>query len=237
MLIASFPAGPWETNCYLVATGSDSDCVVIDPGVGALQGVRQVVAEHRLRPTDVLLTHGHIDHLHDVAALCAEYGASCRVGVADRHLIADPLAGMSAGTDELLARINGGKSPDFTEPAQVIELEDGDEFTAAGIDFGTRHAPGHTPGSTLFLLEHPEAGPVVFSGDVLFAGTIGRTDLPGGDHAAMERTLRTVVLGLPAASVVLPGHGNQTTLAAERVQNPFLTQFTRAESTLEDGER
>lgn len=233
MLIASFPAGPWQTNCYLIATGSDADCVVVDPGVGVLRGIEQVVAEHRLRPTDVLLTHGHIDHMYDVAAVCAAYDASCRVGTADRHLITDPLAGMPAGTQQLLSQFNEGVVPDFAEPERVIELADGDAFTAAGLAFRSRHAPGHTAGSTLFLTDYgvgnADYDELLFSGDVLFQGTIGRTDLPGGDHATMLETLRTVVLGLADRTVVLPGHGNQTTIAAERAGNPFLVELEEEE--------
>lgn len=228
MLIASFPAGPWQTNCYLLATGSDADCVVIDPGVGALPGIEQVVAEHRLTPTDVLLTHGHLDHLYDVAAVCAGYDASCRIGAGDRHLIADPLAGMPAGTQEVLAQLNDGVAPEFSEPDRVIEVSDGDAFTAAGLEFRAIHAPGHTAGSTLFLTDCTDSADfdqLVFSGDVLFAGTIGRTDLPGGDHATMLETLRTAVLDLPDRTAVLPGHGNQTTIAAERAGNPFLVEL------------
>ncbi|MGO1971744.1 MAG: MBL fold metallo-hydrolase [Propionibacteriaceae bacterium] len=228
MLIASFPAGPWQTNCYLIATGSDADCVVVDPGVGALRGVEQVVAEHRLNPTDVLLTHGHIDHMYAVAAVCAAYDASCRVGAADRHLITDPLSGMPPGTQQLLAQLNDGVPPDFAEPERVIELADGDGFTAAGLAFRSRHAPGHTAGSTLFLTDYPDGNAdydeLLFSGDVLFQGTIGRTDLPGGDHATMLDTLQTVILELADRTVVLPGHGNQTTIAAERAGNPFLVE-------------
>lgn len=227
MLIASFPAGPWQANCYLLATGSDADCVVIDPGVGALQGIEQVVAEQRLRPTDVLLTHGHIDHLYDAAKVCATYDATCRIGADDRFLINDPLAGMPPDTLGLLAQLNNGTVPGFSEPERVVEVADGDGFTAAGLEFRSRHAPGHTAGSTLYLVDYPDddVDQLLFSGDVLFQGTIGRTDLPGGDHATMLDTLRTVVLGLPDRTVVLPGHGSQTTIAAERAGNPFLVDL------------
>ena len=112
----------------------------------------------------------------------------------------------------------------FTEPDAVSELADGTAFEVAGLTFEALHAPGHTPGSTMLRTAYPgaEVESVVFSGDVLFAGSVGRTDLPGGSHLDMLSSLRTKVLPLPDRVAVLPGHGPQTTIAAERAQNPYL---------------
>ena len=220
MLIAGFPAGPWGTNCYVVAEGPGAECVVIDPGKDAAAGVDQVVREHRLKPVSVLVTHGHVDHMWCVAPVAGTYDATAYVHPADRHLLSDPMAGMSR---ETAAMMLGGKYQ-FAEPDRVEELTDLQSIELAGISFTVDHAPGHTPGSITFRTPYPEAevAEVMFSGDLLFAGSIGRTDLPGGDHAAMLRSLRDKVLTLRDDVVVLPGHGEQTSIARERATNPFL---------------
>jgi hydroxyacylglutathione hydrolase len=227
VLIASFPTGPWQTNTYVVAAAPGSECVVIDPGLGAENGVRELVAEHRLKPVAVMLTHGHLDHMFSVTPLCRSHQAVCWVHPADRGLLADPLAAMGAETRALLARLAPGHSG-FVEPDEVRELADSATVDVAGIDFRATHAPGHTPGSTMYQThagQTPDTDSVVFSGDVLFAGSIGRTDLPGGDLGEMLESLRTRVLPLPDAVVVLPGHGPSTTMAAERATNPYLRQL------------
>ena len=220
MLIAGFPAGPWGTNCYVVATGPGAECVVVDPGKDAAQGVDEVVRQHRLKPVSVLVTHGHVDHMWCVAPVAGTYDATAYVHPADRHLLSDPMAGMSR---ETAAMMLGGKYQ-FAEPDRVEELTDLQSIELAGISFTVDHAPGHTPGSITFRTPYPEAevAEVMFSGDLLFAGSIGRTDLPGGDHAAMLRSLRDKVLALRDDVVVLPGHGEQTSIGRERATNPFL---------------
>jgi hydroxyacylglutathione hydrolase len=204
--------------------------VVIDPGLGAEEGVRELVAEHRLKPLAVMLTHGHLDHMFSVAPLCRSSRAVCWVHPEDRGLLADPLRAMGAETKALLGRLVPGHSG-FVEPDEVRELADGATVDVAGIDFSALHAPGHTPGSTMFQTsadQTVDAEPVVFSGDVLFAGSIGRTDLPGGDLGAMLESLRTKVLPLSDRVVVLPGHGPSTTMATERATNPYLRQLQEA---------
>lgn len=226
MFIASFPAGPWQTNCYVVATGPGAECVIVDPGMDAISGVRDVVDEHHLKPVAVLLTHGHLDHMYSVTPICSSYDATCWIHPDDRGLLADPLRAMSAETTAMLGRLAGG-SPTFTEPDDVREMVDGALVQVAGVDFSCLHAPGHTPGSIMFRTPYEndrDIDSVVFTGDVLFAGSIGRTDLPGGSTAAMLNSLRTKVLPLSDAAVVLPGHGQQTTIARERATNPYLTE-------------
>jgi hydroxyacylglutathione hydrolase len=230
VLIASFPTGPWQTNTYVVATAPGTECVIIDPGLDAERGVAEVVAEHRLKPVAVMLTHGHLDHMFSVTPLCRSTHAVCWIHPADRRLLADPFAAMGAETRALLARLVPGH-PGFVEPDEVRELADSATVEVAGIDFRATHAPGHTPGSTMYQTNAgptPDADPVVFSGDVLFAGSIGRTDLPGGDLGEMLESLRTKVLPLPDPVVVLPGHGPSTTMATERATNPYLRQLQEA---------
>ena len=229
MFIASFPAGPWQTNCYLVAAEPGAECVIIDPGLDAAAGVADTIADHRLKPVAVMLTHGHLDHTFSVAPLCRSHAASCWIHPADRDLLADPYAAMGPDTAELVQRLAPGTT--FVEPEEVRELTDGAEVPLAGVEFTAVHAPGHTPGSTMFRTAYPpdsDIEAVVFSGDVLFAGSIGRTDLPGGDHAEMLQSLRTKVLPLPDSAVVLPGHGPQTTIARERATNPYLRNLAVA---------
>lgn len=221
MLIAGFPAGPWGTNCYVVATGTGSECVVVDPGKDAASGVADVVREHKLKPVAVLVTHGHIDHMWCVAPVAGTYEATAWIHPNDRHLLANPMAGMSRETSQMLL----GGNYTWAEPDDVREVSDGQTIEIAGMQFFVDHTPGHTPGSVTFRADYPdvaEISQVMFAGDLLFEGSIGRTDLPGGDHPTMLRSLRNKVLTLSDDVVVLPGHGNQTSIGRERATNPFL---------------
>ena len=221
MLIAGFPAGSWGTNCYVVATGQGAECIVIDPGQDAAAGVDQVVRENKLKPVAVLLTHGHIDHMFSVLPVCGTYDSTAWIHADDRHLLSDPMAGISAESAQMLL----GGDYTFAEPDDVAELKDGQSLELAGLQFAVDHTPGHTRGSVTFTTPYlgPEDVPaVLFSGDVLFAGSIGRTDLPGGDHPAMLHTLATKILPMRDEIVVLPGHGGQTTIGREKATNPYL---------------
>lgn len=227
MLIASFPAGALAANCYLLAPASDSDCVIVDPGMDALSGIASVVAQHRLQPVTVLLTHGHFDHVGSATQVCSRYGAGCWVHDRDREWLTKPLAAVPAAMHPLITEVLDVDR--LTEPEPIIQL--GSSARIAGLDIELVPAPGHTPGSTLFRTPYlagpddPDAADVtelVFTGDVLFAGSIGRTDLPGGDPDQMSHTLAEAVLPLPDTAAVLPGHGPQTTIGHERMHNPFL---------------
>jgi hydroxyacylglutathione hydrolase len=223
VLIAAFPAGPWATNCYVVATGPGSECVVVDPGKDAAAGVAEVVREHRLKPVSVLLTHGHIDHMWCVAPVAGAYDATAFIHPRDRHLLSDPMAGMSPETAGMLL----GGSYEFAEPDNVEELRDLQTIELAGLQLVVDHTPGHTEGSVTFRSPYHEQdiSEVMFSGDLLFAGSIGRTDLPGGDHPTMLRSLTEKVLPLDDDVAVLPGHGEQTSIGRERATNPFLLEL------------
>jgi hydroxyacylglutathione hydrolase len=234
VLVAGFPAGAFAANCYVVAPGPGEQCVIIDPGQDAEPGIEDILASHRLRPAAVLLTHGHIDHVWSVAPVCGAKGIPAYIHPADRALLSDPAKGFSLGIGQELF---GGMK--FTEPDDVKELADGMSLSLVGLEIIVNHAPGHTEGSATFRLplEAPsagapitvqgknttgEVGDVLFSGDLLFAGSIGRTDLPGGDYPTILRSLARVCLTLPDDTVVLSGHGPQTTIGAERRVNPFL---------------
>jgi glyoxylase-like metal-dependent hydrolase (beta-lactamase superfamily II) len=220
VFIAGFPAGPWGTNCYVAATAAGTECVVIDPGKDAAEGVAEVVREHRLKPVAVLVTHGHVDHMWCVAPVAGTYDATAWIHPSDRHLLTDPMAGLSHETTQMFL----GGNYEWAEPDDVQELGDAQELELAGLRFVVDHTPGHTPGSVTFRSPYDGDGvsELMFAGDLLFAGSIGRTDLPGGDHPTMLRSLRDKVLTLPDDVVVLPGHGEQTSIGRERVSNPFL---------------
>lgn len=217
MLVAGFPAPGMGTNCYVVAAGPGEQCVIVDPGIGAVDQLDALIAEHRLHPAAVLLTHGHIDHTFSVAPVCGARGITAYIHPADRELLADPAKGLSID----MASLFGGSDLRYSEPDDVAELTDGATLELVGLEFTVDHAPGHTGGSVLFRLPGADA-PVCLSGDVLFAGSIGRTDLPGGDTFAMMASLRDKVLPLADETMVLPGHGPATTIARERASNPYL---------------
>ncbi|MFC7331263.1 MBL fold metallo-hydrolase [Marinactinospora rubrisoli] len=225
MLIAAFPAGPLAANCYVVAADADGPCVIVDPGQDAVDGVAKLLTEHRLTPEAILLTHGHFDHVWSAAELCEAHGVPVYLHPADRALLTDPAAGLDAGLAAQLSALLGDTAPG--EPADLVEIADGDSVTHAGLEFAVAHAPGHTPGSVTYALT-PGAGrpDILFTGDLLFAGSIGRTDFPGGDHPTILRSLDRVCLSRPDDTVVLPGHGPQTSIGRERSGNPFLRGIT-----------
>ncbi|MFI1017040.1 MBL fold metallo-hydrolase [Streptomyces sp. NPDC020965] len=218
MLIAGFPAGAWGTNCYLVAPAAGEECVIIDPGHQAADGVADAVAKHRLKPVAVVLTHGHIDHVASVVPVCGAHDVPAWIHPADRYMMSDPEAalGRSIGA-QLMGELTVG------EPSDLRQLTDGAQLSLAGLELTVSHAPGHTKGSVAFRMPAADDVPsVFFSGDLLFAGSIGRTDLPGGDHAEMLESLARVCLPLDDSTVVLSGHGPQTTIGRERATNPYL---------------
>ena len=221
MLVTGFPAGAFAANCYLVAPAPGEECVIIDPGQDAQRGIEELLARYRLKPVAVLLTHGHIDHVWSVGPVCGAKGIPAYIHPADRALLADPASGLSLNVGQELF---GGIT--FTEPDDVRQLTDGATLSLGGVTLTVGHVPGHTPGSVTFGSDDS-----LFSGDLLFAGSIGRTDLPGGDHATMLKSLART-LTLPDETVVLPGHGPQTTIGAERRANPFLTGLQPAQRGL-----
>jgi glyoxylase-like metal-dependent hydrolase (beta-lactamase superfamily II) len=226
--VTGFPAGAFAANCYLVAPAPGEECVIIDPGQDAQPGIDELLARYRLQPIAVLLTHGHIDHMWSVAPVCGARDIPAYIHPDDREMLSDPAKGLSLMAKQ---QFLGGMT--FSEPADVQALSDGEVVTLAGLDFTIGHTPGHTQGSVTFRspLEDPDQVDALFTGDLLFAGSIGRTDLPGGDHAAILKSLaRTITL--PDQTIVLPGHGPQTTIGDERRANPFLTGIAPAQKGL-----
>ncbi|WP_454048500.1 MBL fold metallo-hydrolase [Cellulomonas sp. Marseille-Q8402] len=239
MRILGLTSPVFAAACYVVAA-DDGTCVVVDPGAGVADAVRSTVAEQGLRVAGVVATHGHADHVWDAGRVAAAAGVPLRLHARDAHRLADPLGtlrGAGPGdVDALGVRdalrsglVTAGLDPDAFDAGDVEPFGGGDPgartadvaLELGGVRLVARHAPGHTEGSTLYLLE--EGGErVAFTGDVLFAGSVGRTDLPGGDPAAMAATLREVVGALAPGTHVLPGHGPATRVDVELRTNPYL---------------
>lgn len=217
MLVVGFATGTLQANCYVLAAGPGEPCVIVDPGQDAEEPIAEVIAKHRLSPVAVLLTHGHFDHVFSVTPVCDGQDIPAYIHPDDRVLLSDPTRGLSAES----AAFFGGRLV-LREPSRVREMSDGQVLELAGLSVTVDHTPGHTGGSVSFRTTTDEGGRLMLSGDTLFAGSIGRTDLPGGDHSRMLTTLREKVLTLDDETVVLPGHGPATTVGRERAGNPYL---------------
>jgi hydroxyacylglutathione hydrolase len=198
--------GALETNCYLVYCKETRACAVIDPGADP-EKIIAAVADLELKPAIVLNTHGHVDHIGGNSDIVKKYAVPLAMHAAD--------TGMLQVSDyiELSLLLGARNSP----PPDRL-LAEGDEVAFGRVSLRVIHVPGHTPGSIGFV-----AGGVLFSGDTLFCGGVGRTDLPGGSWKDLERSIRERILTLPEETIVLPGHGPWTTVEQERNSNPFLT--------------
>ena len=220
MLIDRVIAPYFETNCWILALGTGQECIIVDPGMAQpnlVNEIEQKVSELKLKPVAVFITHGHLDHTFSVLPLTKQVPMRTFVTGADRFLLTDPMGALDrGGVSEQFLRAFGVEK--FKEPDDVVELEDFSTFEVAGLQITSIFAPGHTKGSVMFTVDNQQ----LISGDVLFAGSIGRTDLPTGSASQMRKTLRDRILTLPDGLNVLPGHGGQTTIGTERVRNPYL---------------
>ena len=220
MLIDRVIAPYFETNCWILALGTGQECIIVDPGMAKpnlVNEIEQKVSELKLKPVAVFITHGHLDHTFSVLPLTKQVPMRTFVTGADRFLLTDPMGALDrGGISEQFLRAFGVEK--FKEPDEIVELEDFSKFEVAGMQITSIFAPGHTKGSVIFTVDNQQ----LISGDVLFAGSIGRTDLPTGSASQMRKTLRDRILTLPDGLNVLPGHGGQTTIGTERVRNPYL---------------
>jgi glyoxylase-like metal-dependent hydrolase (beta-lactamase superfamily II) len=220
VLIDRVIAPYFETNCWILALGTGQECIIVDPGMAKpnlVNEIEQKVSELKLKPVAVFITHGHLDHTFSVLPLTKQVPMRTFVTGADRFLLTDPMGALDrGGVSEQFLRAFGVEK--FKEPDEIIELEDFSTFEVAGMQITSIFAPGHTKGSVIFTVDNLQ----LISGDVLFAGSIGRTDLPTGSASQMRKTLRDRILTLPDGLNVLPGHGGQTTIGLERVRNPYL---------------
>ncbi|MCU1601509.1 MAG: beta-lactamase domain protein [Frankiales bacterium] len=212
MFVRGFEAQAFGTNCWVVAAAEGEQCVVIDPGIGVEAQLDALLIQHRLQPVAVLLTHGHLDHTFSVTPVCGARGIPAWIHPADEELLDDPMKGLSHESRNMF----GGRL-EWTRPSDVALLDPSVPLELAGLTFEVDFAPGHTPGSVVF-----ESAKTLFSGDVLFQSSIGRTDLPGGSWEQMQESLARVVLPRADDTVVHCGHGPSTTIGRERAHNPFL---------------
>ena len=212
MLLTGFPAGMLACNCYVLAPRKGSDAIVVDPGQRAMGTLRRILDENRLTPAAVLLTHGHIDHIWSAQKVADTYGCPAFIHPEDRHMLSDPIRGLGPRLGQMAL------SALFREPKQVVELDrDGAVLDFGGLAVTVDHTPGHTRGSVVFRVDNH-----AFTGDTLFKQSVGRTDLPGGSGNALLSSIVEKLLVLDDDTLVLPGHGESSTIGLERRTNPFL---------------
>lgn len=203
------PAGPLATNAYLLTEAARGEAILIDAPGGIWPLIEPILAKENCRLAELWLTHGHWDHIQDAAKVVRATGAKVRAHADDRPMLETPQI-MSAF---LSARVE-------LEPVAVDHwITPGEPLDASGRPVEVRHVPGHCPGNVLFYFAKEKA---VFVGDALFAGAIGRTDLPGGSQEQLVTAIRTQIYTLPDETVVFPGHGPRTTVGTEKQSNPFV---------------
>ena len=213
----SFPVGALGCNCSVVVCPDTKEALVIDPGDEAPR-VLEALAAEGARAVKIVHTHAHFDHVLGTGEVAARTGAEILLHTGDRWLYDNV---------PMQAQLFGLWSADAVPPPPTRELT-GDEALAFGRrEARALHTPGHTPGSLCFFLEHIGETPIVFAGDTLFRRSIGRTDLWGGSLPAITRSIRERLLTLPDATVVVPGHGPDTTIGEERASNPYVQTAPR----------
>ena len=221
MLVESFAAPMFATNTWIIAPAQGSECLIFDAGMpDTTLEVAEIIERFNLKPVAIIATHGHLDHTFSIRPVADGYAIPAYIHSEDRVLLEHPERAISA---DFAATLN---DMDFIEPANVRELRNGDQIEIIGMKVQAIHAPGHTRGSMIFTIDNE----ILVSGDVLFAGSIGRTDLPTGSSKDMEESLRNRILPLDDSLRVLPGHGGETTIGHERRTNPYLKNFAQPSS-------
>ena len=210
LLRETFPAGPLECNCTVLACADTKDCVIVDPG-GELARIAEIIAHYDLTVRAIIHTHAHLDHIFGTRDVKEAHGGDICLHKADAFLY-DGIA--------MQAAMFGWKVRDAVPVERWIEHGDRIELGKRTLD--VIHTPGHTPGSVCFEIHDPDAGRLLFAGDTLFRRGIGRTDLPGGDGAQIARSIRDRLYTRDLDTVVIPGHGPTTSLGDEARANPFV---------------
>lgn len=220
----------FATNCWLIANEARGECIIVDPGASDMSSISSggisdeinlIVSEEGFKPVAALLTHGHLDHTFSIKALADGYEIPTYIHSEDRRFIAEPAGILSP---EFASHLG---SMQFDEPERVQALRDGASLEFIGLNVRAIHAPGHTKGSLMFMINEE----LLISGDVLFAGSIGRTDLPSGSASEMRKTLMTKILPLSDDIRVLPGHGQETAIKLERKNNPYLKELSQGRAS------
>ena len=222
LLVEQVVADFFATNCWIIAAAKNSECVIVDPGIAVPSLVAKInskLQESNLKAAAILITHGHLDHHFSLLPLQKDCGADVFIHSMDRDLLAKPERGLGpqglALMDELTRKYG---THEFEEPQAVTELSDRTELNLCGMKFVIDRTPGHTPGSIIARVEDE----LLVTGDTLFKGAIGRTDLPRGSISDMELTLREKISVQPGHLKVLPGHGERTTVEHELTSNPYI---------------
>ena len=204
------PAGPIQTNAYLLTEPALGEAVLIDAPGAVWPEVKAILAAEKCRLTEVWLTHGHWDHMQGAAEIVRATGAKVRGHAADRAMFETPA---------MMERFMGTKLG--LEPVKIDAwIVQGERLAALGTEAEVRHVPGHCPGNVLFYFAAAQAA---FVGDALFNRGIGRTDFPGGSFEELEKSIRTQIYSLPGETAVYPGHGPATTVADEKAGNPYVS--------------
>ena len=210
-----FPFNPLATNCVVLWNEGSHTCTVVDPGMSSPEGLQQLTdffKAHDLTPEAILLTHGHFDHVWGVDKLLALYSVPVYMHPADKDI-----------TEKMTAGFSSVQGFSFLQHKFTTEdVADGEVLTTAGTAWKVIHTPGHTPGGVCY---YSADNKLLLSGDTLFAGSIGRTDLKGGDYDQLMASIKEKLLNLPGETDVIPGHGQSTTIAREGMSNPFLEPF------------
>jgi glyoxylase-like metal-dependent hydrolase (beta-lactamase superfamily II) len=213
MNISAAPLGPFETNAYLIVSDDGKTCGVVDAPKGAGAALLSEIKTRGLKLTHLLITHGHWDHMCE-AHLFAAAGAQVIAHRDDQQLIEN----IEAYKDRYQSMIPWLTDDDFCSVKVDRWVTEGDTLAACGFNFEIRHVPGHCPGSILFFAAQEK---LAFTGDAIFAGSVGRTDLPNGNWNQLLEAIRQRIYTLPDETVLLPGHGGQTTVGREKKTNPY----------------
>ena len=228
-LIFGKPLWVASTNFWVVRSAKASrECVLIDvPPEPTI--IIDFLREHSLKPVAIIATHGHIDHTGGIPTIVEHQPyligddaqqIPLHIHKNDRHYLLDPF-----GSSPLLGEVLKQAKLSSSVPEVIEFLDDDVTFSGAGMHFSSLHTPGHTPGSTCFKLQLADLNPILFTGDHLFAGSIGRTDLAGGSHQTLIESMANKIWPLPDNTIILPGHGESTTIGIEKSTNPYLSEL------------
>jgi glyoxylase-like metal-dependent hydrolase (beta-lactamase superfamily II) len=224
LLVDRVIAPYYQTNCWVIAPSAGSECILVDPGI-AIPSLKPAIDDllnrHSLRVGGVIITHGHLDHTFSLISKIDDFvGIDCYVHESDRDLLSFPERAMGPQSQTLVAELKSASliTEGFQEPDSTYAIKDGERINLGEMSAVFHHAPGHTPGSILVTINEE----IMVSGDVLFKGSIGRTDLPRGSLSDMERTLREKIATQPTDLRVLTGHGDETTIGEELRSNRYL---------------